>query len=130
MEELILHLQNFFEDLEFQNSDSKIHFWANLGRKKVKVVCFVWKLAHRVFRRCWFLFQQLVFRISNPKLIFEQVWDKKVLAVCLEILSLILRLVFWNSKPKSIFWANLSRKGWIVYFAWKLVHRVSPGGDL
>ena len=35
---------------------------------------------------------------------------------------LILRLVFWNSKPKSIFWTNLSLKTWILHFAWKLVH--------
>ena len=41
------------------------------------------------------------------------------------MLILILRLVFWNSKPKPIFWTNLSGKTWILHFAWKLVHRVS-----
>ena len=43
------------------------------------------------------------------------------------ILILILRLVFWNSKPISIFWANLSRKSWILHFSWKQVHEVSWG---
>ena len=45
------------------------------------------------------------------------------------MLILILWLVFWNSKPKSIFWTNLSQKTWILHFAWKLVHRVSWGCD-
>ena len=39
------------------------------------------------------------------------------------------RLVFWNSKPKSIFWLNLSKKTWILHCAWKLIHRVSSGCD-
>ena len=47
----------------------------------------------------------------------------------LKMLILILRLVYWNSKPKSIFRTNLSRKIWILYFAWKLVHRFSWGFD-
>ena len=51
LEELILH-----PHLDFQNSDPKIHFWANLGQK-IPSIRFVWKLACRVFRRCWFLFQ-------------------------------------------------------------------------
>ena len=45
------------------------------------------------------------------------------------MLILILRLVFWNSKPIFIFWANLSRKSWILHFAWNLVHKVSWGCD-
>ena len=45
------------------------------------------------------------------------------------MLILILRLVFWNSKPKSIFWTNLSQKTWILHFAWRPVHRVSWGWD-
>ena len=87
-------------DLDFWNSDPKIHFWANLGPKiqscpfclkigahsisrmlipnpdldfwnsnlqsifgqnwaeKFKVVHFDWKLAHMVYRGCWFLFRQ------------------------------------------------------------------------
>ena len=42
---------------------------------------------------------------------------------------LILALVFWNSKPKSIFRENLSQKSQIVYFAWMLAHRVSQECD-
>ena len=45
------------------------------------------------------------------------------------MLILILGLVFWNSKPKSISWANLSRERWILHFAWKLVNKVSWGCD-
>ena len=44
-------------------------------------------------------------------------------------ISEIMRLVFWNSRPKSFFWTNLSQKTWILHFAWKLVHRVSWGCD-
>ena len=97
-------------DLDFWNSDPKIHFWANLGPKiqsclfclkigthgisrmlilirtlvfwisnpnfpfgqicvkKVKVVQFGWKLAHRVFRQCWFLLRHYFsqFPTLNP----------------------------------------------------------------
>ena len=45
------------------------------------------------------------------------------------MLILILRLVLWNSKPKSIFWPNLSRETSILHFAWKLLHTVSWGCD-
>ena len=42
-----------------------------------------------------------------------------------KMLILISILVFWNSKPRSIFWTNLSQKIRILHFAWKLVHTVS-----
>ena len=42
--------------IEFQNSDPKILFWANLGCK-FKVVSFAWKLALMVYWRCWFQIQ-------------------------------------------------------------------------
>ena len=45
------------------------------------------------------------------------------------MLILIPTLVFSNSKPKSIFWANFCQKSQIVYFAWKLADRVSRGCD-
>ena len=154
LEELILH-----PDLDFQNSDLKIHFWPNLGRKSQSCP-FCVKIGTQSISKMLILIPTLVFWTSNPKSIFGQVWDKKVKAVSFawklvhthtvscgcwflfqhwfsqisnpifEMLILILRLVFWNSKPKLNFWANLSRKGWIVYFTWKLVHRVSRGGDL
>ena len=37
---------------------------------------------------------------------------------------------FLKFQPKSIFWIILGQKGWIAYFACKLAHRVSQGGDL
>ena len=40
-------------DLDFWNSNPKIHFWANLGAQKFKVVCFVWKLVRIVSQGCW-----------------------------------------------------------------------------
>ena len=112
----------------------------------------------RADRMLLILIPTLVFEISNPKSIFGKIWDKNVKAICFtwklahaqyledadscfdisflnfqtqisSMLILILRLVFWNSKPKSSFWANLSLEGWIVYFAWELVQRVSWGGD-
>ena len=54
-------------DLDFQNSDHKIHFRANLGRK-IKVVCFAWKLANKVSRGSLFLFhhQFSEFLTLNP----------------------------------------------------------------
>ena len=112
----------------------------------------------RADRMLLMLIPTLVFEISNPKSIFGKIWDKKVKAICFtwklahahyledadscfdisflnfqtqisSMLILILRLVFWNSKPKSSFWANLSWEGWIFYFAWELVQTVSWGGD-
>ena len=102
------------------------------------------------------LIPTLVFWISNPKPIFGQIWSEKVKAICLawkltrtrthththththtnkhmqsisRMLILILRLIFWNSKPIFIFWTNLSQKSWILDFVWKLVHEVSWGCD-
>ena len=43
-------------DLDYWNSDPKIHFWANLG-SKCQIVHFVWKLAYMVSQGCWFSFQ-------------------------------------------------------------------------
>ena len=53
--------------LVFWISDPKSIF-GKIWTKKVKVVQFGWKLAHRVSRRCWFLFQHYVskFPTLNP----------------------------------------------------------------
>ena len=48
-----------------------------------------------------------------------------ILILNLEMMILILRLAMQNSKPKFMFWANLSQKCRILHFAWKLLHRVS-----
>ena len=81
---------------------------AEIRSLKVKAICFAWKLAHTIQTHTQ--------------------TDKHTQSI-LKMLILILRLVFWNSKPISIFWANLSRKSWILHFAWKLVHKVSWGCD-
>ena len=41
-------------DLDFWNSNPKIHFWANLGPK---IQSFVWKLVHIISQGCWFRIQ-------------------------------------------------------------------------
>ena len=101
------------------------------GPKKSKLPDF-FKNCHTEYLNDLILIPKLVFRISNPKSIFRQIWDKKVKAVCFVwklahtqyfkdadayfdisflkfqnqvsmMLILILKLIFWNSKPKSIF---------------------------
>ena len=51
----LLTMLIFVPTLVFWISDSKSVFW-QIWAKKVKVVQFDWKLAHRVSRHCWFLF--------------------------------------------------------------------------
>ena len=125
--------------------------WAcHIIEKKVNIVCFAWKLAEH--SRIMILIPTLIFWISNPKSIFWKILSERVKAICfawklahthththththrdrhihthriLRMVILILRLVFWNSKPIFIFWANLSQKSWILRFAWKLVYKVS-----
>ena len=67
LKELILH-----PDLDFQNSDLKIHFWANLGRKNQSCP-FCLKIGTQSVSKMLILIPTLVFRISNPKSIFGQV---------------------------------------------------------
>ena len=68
-------------DLDFWNSDPKIHFWANLG-PKIQSCPFVWKLVHIVYQGCWFWIQTQIFEISTPKSIFGQIWVQKFKVVC------------------------------------------------
>ena len=98
--------------LAFRISNPKSIF-GQIWVEKVKVVCFAWKLAHKHTQYLEDL--DSYFDISFLK------FQTKIS----RILILILRLVLWNSKPKSIFWANLSGKSWILHFTWKLVHWVS-----
>ena len=98
-------------------------FFGQILAEKFKVVHFDWNLVHMVLPENWhtctcthsisktlILISILAFSNFKPK-------------------SWGCWLVFWNSKPKSIFWTNLSQETWILYFAWKLVHRVSSGCD-
>ena len=97
-------------DLDFWNSDPKIQFWANFGRKS-QSCSFAWKLAHIVSRGCWFLLQH--FLNFQSKIHFWANLDQKSQS-CPYYLKIdthdisrmrIFRptLGFWISKPKSIF---------------------------
>ena len=50
--------------------------FGQIWAKKVKIVCFAWKVVHMVSRACWFLFQH-----SKLKSIFGQIWTKKLQVV-------------------------------------------------
>ena len=108
--------------LVFWISKPKFIFW-QIWTEKVKVACFVWKWTHThthtyiVSRRCWFLFRYRFSQMSNLNLEDSDSYSE------ISFLKLQIKL----ETPKSIFWANLSRKNWILPFAWKLVHRVSCG---
>ena len=68
-------------DLDFWNSDPKIHFWANLGRKSQSCPFFL-KIGTHSILTMLILIPTLVFWISDPKSIFGQIWAKKVKVVC------------------------------------------------
>ena len=74
--------------------------------EKVKAVSFTWKLVHTRIHIQYLEDVNSYFDISFLK------FQTKILRV----LILILKLVFWNSKPKSIFLKNLSQETWILYF--------------
>ena len=76
----ILEVQIPNPDIDFWNSDPKIHFWAYLGRRS-QSCSFSWKVACMASWRCWFLIPTLVLWISDTKFIFEQIWVKKVKVV-------------------------------------------------
>ena len=64
-------------DLDFWNSDPKIHFWANLGRKSQSCPFFL-KIGMHGILTMLILIPTLVFWISDPKSIFGKIWTKKV----------------------------------------------------
>ena len=89
-------------------------YWAispNLGRK-IKNVCFNWKMAHLVYWRCFWNFDLKIHIWANlgPKI--------QSCLFCLKIgahsISRMLipnpDLDFWNFDPKIYFWANLGQK--------------------
>ena len=103
--------------LKFRLQNS-IHFWANLGQKS-KNWPFDWKLSHIVSRRCWFVFQHQFSEFPTLNLFSGKFGLKNQSCssylkigprVISKMLILIPILVFWISKPKSIFWENLGRK--------------------
>ena len=74
----ILEVSN--PDLDFWNSDPKIHFWANLG-PKIQSCPFCLKIGAPSISRMLILIPTLVFWISNPNFLFGQIWAKKVKVV-------------------------------------------------
>ena len=73
----ILEVLNPNLDLDFWNSDPKIHFCVTLGRKSQSYL-FCLKSGTRDILRMLILIPALVFWISNLKSIFGQIWSKKV----------------------------------------------------
>ena len=67
-------------DLDFWNSDPKIHFWANLG-PKIQSCPFCLKIGTHGISRMLILIPTLVLWISNFKFLFGQIWTKKVKVV-------------------------------------------------
>ena len=96
-------------DLDFWNSDPKIHFWANLGPKSQSCP-FCLKIGTHGISRMLILIPTLIFWNSNPKTHFwaNLVQKSQSCAFCLKIgthgisrmLTLIPALVFWISNCK------------------------------
>ena len=69
-------------DLDFWNSDPKIHFWANLGPKSQRYPFFL-KIGTHGISRIAILIPTLAFWISNFKFLLAQILARKVKVVCL-----------------------------------------------
>ena len=67
-------------DLDFWNSDPKIHFWASLGPKSQSCP-FCLKIGAQSISRMLILIPTLVFWISKFEFLFRQIWAKKVKVV-------------------------------------------------
>ena len=124
------------QDLDFWNSDPKIHFWVNLGSKSQSCP-FCLKIGTHAISKMLILILTLIFWNSNPKIYFwENLGQKSQSCVfCLKIgthgisrmLILIPTLVFWIFNSKFLFgqiWAKIVK---VVCFALKLAHVVSSG---
>ena len=68
-------------DIDFWNSNPKIHFWANLG-PNIQSSPFCLKIGTHSISRMLIIIPKLVFWISNPNFLFGQIWAKKVKVVC------------------------------------------------
>ena len=63
-------------DLDFWNSDPKIHFWANLGRTSQS--CPAWlKIGKQCVSTMLILIPTLFFSVLKPKSFFGQIWAQK-----------------------------------------------------
>ena len=75
-----LEVLNSNPDVVVWNSDSKAHFWGNLGRK-IQSYRFCLKIGTDCIKRMLIFIPTLVFWICSPKSIFGQIWAKKVKVV-------------------------------------------------
>ena len=121
-------------ELDFWNSDPKIHFGANLC-PKIQSCPFCLKIGAHSISRMLIPNSDLDFSYFDPKMYF---WANlcpkgQSCPFCLKIgAHSISRMLisspdfdFWNSDPKMHFWANLCPKSQSCPFVWKLVHMVS-----
>ena len=115
-------------DLNFWNSNVKIHFWANLGRKsKSRLFCL--KLCKHGILEELIPNLDLEFQNSNAKIYFFGKFEQKKSK--LSVLSKIgtygileklipnPKLDFRNFKPKINFWANFGRKSILCLFSFE-----------
>ena len=121
---------HFIPTLAFWISNPKSIF-GEIWAKKVKVVQFGWKLAHRVSRQCWFVFRHYFsqFPILNPFLDKFRSKNSKLFILTknwrtwyIEMLILIPTTALWIVNPKSIFGQIWAEKVKAVCFVWKLAH--------
>ena len=116
-------------DLDFRNFNPKIHFWANLG-PKIRKCLFCLKNGTYGILRMLILIPLLLFWVSNPNLLFGKKLGQKrrgcllYLRIGTHVISRLL-IVFWISKPKSIFGQIWTEKITVVQFGWKLTYRLS-----
>ena len=68
-------------DLDFWNSNPKIHFWANLCPKSQSCP-FCLKISTYGIWRMLILIPTLIFWNSDPKIHFRQIWVQKVKVLC------------------------------------------------
>ena len=102
--------------------------FGKIWAKKVKVVQFGGKPAHRVSRQYWFLFRHYFsqFPTLNPFLDKFGPKNSKLFILTknwhIWMLILIQTIIFWIANPKSIFGQIWAEKVKAVCFAWKLAH--------
>ena len=122
-------------DLDFRNSDPKIHFWANLD-PKIQSCPFCLKIGAHSISRMLISNPDLDFWNFNPKVHLWANLDPKTQSClfCLKngihgisrILILIPTLVSWISNLNFLFGQIIwDKKVKVVRFNWKLVHMVS-----
>ena len=125
-----------------------IHFGVNLGQKSQSCPFWLKNGTMSIFRLL-ILIPTSVFSISNAKSILGQIWAEKVKVVCLawklthtlthahahacthththtsSYFNISISNLNLEDADLLSFGENLSRKSWILYFVWKLVHRIN-----